>query len=1236
MKKYFLKDKSLNNIDDDQFRYQDFANNLRKIIECNEAPFNIAIVGKWGLGKSSLVNMALAPLRKKGNKNDYLICDINAWKYEKDEIGKAFLKELWEGISEKRVLSFYFFHKEYSNTIEEMFKKDKNNPKEKVGLRNFIKYLFGVGLASVVVFAMYCAISNNFYQISFTVDQFVASTFLRYCKNIGSILIIPIVVWLGKLFMDKLNAPLYKKYEISFPLVTQADYEIYLENLLDEYYKKNPNKKIIVVIDDLDRLSADKIVEALDALKLFMEYDRFIFIVPFDDEILKNALRTKRISGISTYGSEYDGEMVLDKIFQYKMYLPQLIKYDMRNYALEICKNDCSDFIREYCNDNYKLFEEISGKILIHSGVSTPRQVKKIINTFVENVMIAKDREQAGKVREGFATEKIGLQTIAKISVLQSDYNEFYDLLFKDASAINEILEIHRSNGKKKSPELLKIYFDDKNVLERKYDPLVNFLIFTENLGYSNITPYLYMSQTKEGVLVGDQKQQDFMAAIESCNFVSVKQLLSETPILISLFIEQLRYNESPMMGNIILSAIDCYNDMPEADKEELAISIVERIPEISNLSSDFRYELINEKNLIEICHKANSNEYNNLIESTINRNQQDGNYKNKVLLINKVSQIKYELSEVVLSKFETYTKEWIISDESGVQDIIDYATSEGIDYIADIYGKEYVKKIAKHITDNDDFDDTLIKQFGNVVGEFLKNNSILEIIDALEPCYEYPILHKMLDESIARIKYKEIPNSKDIAIKIVSIGVNKLKGIYGYSILSKLSYIIKNEEGEKFDLFFADTIGETEFSDMIEAFAENNILTLLPNTVEKLSNYALEEEGYESDIRKLLKLYTVEQANEFWKKLKGLCSYSSSREYGIVSTLIMELSKDNQYDKEVVNIIENDIISGIASYYNKDNYLLFAIQVVSAYKDRISQSYLDEYSSALMKIISTDTDNVLNAYRTVHKLNGKDFWCKYIGTILGYVTKGTYANIYDIVTGRIELFNKANNNLTQLVEFLVDYIDLSNEPNDVINILSAHFTRISKVEKLIHMLMNIEYDEDNASTKLGKFIDNCEVDVIVKIISDEWRADDVHKEKLVRLLSKSEKYSNHELLYRVDENKESINKNDLLTMLEFCGSDVTENNVESFVNIVEYLLANYLEKDVCAQILMRISNLPQNVIAKQRESICMILVEIFQKSSSEEIRRRSSVIIKDKGLGRKMKGKLDESELKEYRSYLS
>lgn len=1234
MKKYFLKDESLNNIDDDQFRYQDFANNLRKIIECNDPPFNVALIGKWGLGKSSIVNMTLAPLKKP--KSEFLVCDINAWKYEKDEIGKAFLKSLWEGIRKEKVLSFHFFHQEHSRIIEEMLKQEKNTQNKDAEVCNFVKYAGVIAFFSLLIFTFYCWLSNDFYGIKFNFWMFTQSTFLRYCKNIGSTLIIPIVVWMGKIFMDKMSKPLHKSYEINFPLVTQADYEIYLENLLKKFDKENPNKKILVVIDDLDRLSADKIVEALDALKLFMEYEQFIFIVPFDDEILKNALKSKRIKGISSSGSEIDGEMVLDKLFQYKVYLPQLIKYDMRNYAFEICKNDCVDFIKEYCDGDYKLFEEIVGKLLIHSGVSTPRQVKKIINTFIENVMIARDREYVGKVGEGFVTDKTGIQTVAKMSVLQSDYNEFYDMLFQDANVIREILEVHRSNGKVKPSELLKNYFEDNNMLKKKYETLINYLIFTEHLGRYNIVPYLYMSQTKEGVLVGDKKQQDFMAAIESCNFVSIKQLIDENPILISSCIEQLKYNESPLMNNIILSAIDCYDIVPDDNKEELAISITERMPEVSNSSNEFRYELMNEENLIEVCHKVNSQEYNNLIEYAINSSRQEGNYKNRVLLINKISQIKQELSDVTLSKFENYVKEWMLSDDTGVQDIIDYVEEQGEKEIANTYGKEYVQTVTQYIVDNDDFDDMLIKQLGDIIHEFLRDNSVQEIINNLEPCYDYPILHKVLDESISEERYKEILDSGNIAMRIVSIGADKLKEKHGYRILSKIVYIVKVEGGEVFDGFFASTVEQAEFANMIETFAEKNSLKLLPKTIEKLNKCALEQEGYESDVRRLLKLYTPEQSSAFWANLESLCSYSSAKKYVVVGNLIVEFSKDEQYDEKVTNIIEKSIISGVRNYYGEIIYLQFAIRAVNAYKKKISQDGIDNYSSALMQALSIDTDSVLNAYKSVNKLNSKDYWCKNIDTLLRYVSEETYPVIYDIIVSRIDLFNKDNNNLTQLVNFLVDSISFSSKIDDVIHTLDTHFKTISNVDKLIHELMGLEFDENNAAIKLAKFIDACSIEKIVKIIIDECDVNDTYKEKLIKILSNSEKYSCQEMLHRINESKEGLNKNDILSLLEFCERSITENNIESFVSVAGYMLEHYLEKDVCTQILMRISNLIQNVVDKQRESICMILIEIFRKSSSEENRRRSAIIIKDKGLGRKVKGKLDANELKEYKAYLS
>lgn len=1231
-KKYFLKDSSLSTIDDDKFRYQDFANNLRKIIEYNEAPFNVAIVGKWGLGKSSLVNMALAPLRKK--EKEFLVCDINAWKYEKDEIGKAFLKELWERIRKKKVLSFNFFHKDYSDIVKTMFDDGKSRSDKNIGLLKFLLYTGITVGVSIIAFALYCYISNQFYGIKFSGLNFWTSTILRYCKNIGSILIIPLVVWLGKLFMDKINGPLYKNYEITFPLETQADYEIYLTNLLQEYCGNNLKKKIVVVIDDLDRLSADKIVEALDALKLFMEFDQFIFIVPFDDEILKNALKQKRMNDISACDNDYDGEMVLDKIFQYKIFLPQLIKYDMRNFAFEICKSDCVDFINEYCNGDYRLFEEIAGKILIHSSVSTPRQVKKIINTFVENTMIARDREQANKVGIGFVTKKKGLETIAKISVLQSDFNEFYDLLFNDVNAISEMLEVHRSSGELTPHELLKNYFDDNNLLKREYQPLVNYLIFTENLGHSNIMPHLYMSQSEAGVLVGDNKQQDFVSAIESCNFVTVKQFISESPILCSLLVEQLKYDESPVMGNIILSAIDCYDNISDNRKQELAIAIADRIPTLLNLANDFRYELLNEENLMAVCYDANSKAYNSLIECAIRINQQDSNYKNKVILIKKISNIRSELADTTTDKFEHFTREWIDSDESAVQDIINYAEEEGVDYIAETYGEEYIWKISNHITENDDFDDILVKQFGNVIKTFLENNSLTDILEDIMPCYGYPILHDVLDQSIAKDEYNEIDDASDIALKIVSIGVKNLKSVSGYNILSKISYTIESENNELFDAFFKDTIGENEFADMILAFAENNSVDLLPETINTLSEYSLQNSGYAPDVRKLLKLYGKEQTTNYWKKLENACKYSSSAEYD--STLFEELSKDSQYDENVISIIVNTVIPQFSSYYAKSNYLLFAIQVISAYKNKMNQGDIDTYSRVLLKAISTETDSVINAYRIVNNLISESIWCGNIDILLNNISQKRYAIIYEIVTERISILKKEQGNVVKLLNFLVDYIDFSDNPDDVINQLSKHFISITNMGKLINKLMSIEYDEDNASVKLAKLIDASEVKTIIKIIIDECELDDKNKEKLTKILSGSQKYSGEALVHRVNENKETMNKNEILSTLEFSERAIIESNIKSLVDVFSYLLENYPEKDVYTQILLVISNLSQKSINYDKKRICDILVNIFRQSSSDENRRKSAILMKDKGMGRNIRSILNEQEMDEYKAYLS
>lgn len=99
-KKYFVKDESLHGMDNDRFNYADIAHVLDETISTNEPPYNIAIIGKWGLGKSSLINLVTEKYKK--DSAHYQVQEINAWKYEKESLRKVFLKQLWQGLSDQR------------------------------------------------------------------------------------------------------------------------------------------------------------------------------------------------------------------------------------------------------------------------------------------------------------------------------------------------------------------------------------------------------------------------------------------------------------------------------------------------------------------------------------------------------------------------------------------------------------------------------------------------------------------------------------------------------------------------------------------------------------------------------------------------------------------------------------------------------------------------------------------------------------------------------------------------------------------------------------------------------------------------------------------------------------------------------------------------------------------------------------------------------------------------------
>lgn len=315
-KKYFLLDAELENAGGDFFNSNDFKKNIFKILDNNKTPYNIAVIGKWGLGKSSLINMVKSELE---NKQGYKVIQINAWKYEKEALARVFLRQILLELGEKKdkKTTAEMFNDEIKECLSARGENKKTNEKNTIFslLRTFIVknwlFMLGIFIGSVVLYTIYKYAALHLLDLwKDDAGYFGMNIFTGYCRNVGVVLVLPIFLSLLTMAVERLKY-MENSVGVTYPIPGVEDYEILLERKMQSH----KNEEIVVILDDLDRLSAKKMVEALDAIKVFINYSNFVFIVPFDDDILKNAMRDEKIQ--NEVG-------VLDKLFQYKLYLPPI------------------------------------------------------------------------------------------------------------------------------------------------------------------------------------------------------------------------------------------------------------------------------------------------------------------------------------------------------------------------------------------------------------------------------------------------------------------------------------------------------------------------------------------------------------------------------------------------------------------------------------------------------------------------------------------------------------------------------------------------------------------------------------------------------------------------------------------------------------------------------------------------------------------------------------------------
>lgn len=289
-----VRDCAITNQDEDFFGYQKMVNSLLADLydtDVENEAFSVGIAGKWGVGKSSFINL----LRNSILQKDGLIVDL----YPRSSMNLS-------------AISLDFFNS-LSNTLK------------------------GYHTGSWHI-----------------VDKYVKS--LRCIEGKG---------WFNKT-IDAIE------------VFAKTDEKERLQNVITEI-----GRKIFVIIDDLDRLTAPEILEVLKIIDRNGSFKNIIFIVAYDKEYV-NAVLRKYLG--------YEGsEMFTDKYFNFEYSLPAHNFYMERQYVANYIRNKISfnesDAVTK--KDLLNVWNRIGGSVVRYLGLM--RDVKRFINILMSRLASVKN-----------------------------------------------------------------------------------------------------------------------------------------------------------------------------------------------------------------------------------------------------------------------------------------------------------------------------------------------------------------------------------------------------------------------------------------------------------------------------------------------------------------------------------------------------------------------------------------------------------------------------------------------------------------------------------------------------------------------------------------------------------------------------------------------------------------------------------------------------------------------------
>ena len=421
-------------------------------------------------------------------------------------------------------------------------------------------------------------------------------------------------------------------------------------------------KKLIIYIDDLDRLNKDEILEVLKLIRNTANFHNTFFIVSYDRNYIISALREHNSFGPYKF---------LEKIFQIEINLPAFNKLLLRKKFAETLKNSFQDF--KDLIDKEILGTSYPAPIFLDEWLQTMRDVTRLTNSI--------------KLNWRNLLEEINFSDLLKLEVLRLNFPSIHNLLFTSTSKFLEAKQ-HGNNRfayqlkdseKKTTTELQKYVCENTNELSIHPSEITKMLGLVSSIFSNNFLSY---KRSHLSVVYPSKFQRYFSYGLERGNLSEVAFSKARASSLSEF--KQAIANWSGLGLKTELeerfSLIESFDD--QADFENV-------------IQGMFHFERIH---LDKILAKSNSFIYFNQNDLVGKLNNYDGNIENKFY---SEPEGKSRYQKFISSLFESATSPFLFESDLARSISVHFSEDFGLpkDYFHKrlvIYFGEYAKSNTK------------------------------------------------------------------------------------------------------------------------------------------------------------------------------------------------------------------------------------------------------------------------------------------------------------------------------------------------------------------------------------------------------------------------------------------------------------------------------------------------------------------------------------------------------------